>query len=307
MQKKSPYKLVANLTVFLSVIFLILYLVRNNQIKLPEILNVPFLVLSVVLVLMGFIAESIGIRIFLRDIPVELNLRESIIITGRYILSKYIPGKVGVLVGKASYLSSFAGTSPLISFQRIFLFQILTVLSSFMVSVIPLYAFLGSGTDNLILFFLTIAVLFIIMLQKSTQEYFLKMAGRIIKKDLGNYIHYNVVLKTLFFLMLSFILWSAGFLFLALSTGLKLNPVAGFLFPVAALAGVVVLIAPGGIGVREGIIAAGLVFYGQSDQTAIGLSTISRIWFLSGELLIFVVAGILSLNKDDKPEVSIKQ
>jgi uncharacterized membrane protein YbhN (UPF0104 family) len=52
---------------------------------------------------------------------------------------------------------------------------------------------------------------------------------------------------------------------------------------------------PGGLGVREGIIVLVLTATGLDVKVATTISVISRIWFISGEIFIFLMA-ILSKN-----------
>ena len=104
-----------------------------------------------------------------------------------------------------------------------------------------------------------------------------------------------VVFLSIITLMSCWISWSLGFYFLTVSLGFSLPVNIGFLFTFAALAGILALISPGGLGVREGVIAAGLIFYGMSNEQAFSLSAFSRIWYLGGELFIFYIVNIYLL------------
>jgi len=55
--------------------------------------------------------------------------------------------------------------------------------------------------------------------------------------------------------------------------------------------------ASGGIGVREGIITAYLVMSGVELELATTISVLSRIWFVLGEIFIFMLALVLNVRK----------
>jgi uncharacterized membrane protein YbhN (UPF0104 family) len=62
----------------------------------------------------------------------------------------------------------------------------------------------------------------------------------------------------------------------------------GVLFPMSSIIGIIVLIAPGGLAVREGFLILGLSFLGVATKEATAVAFISRLWFLVGESLFFI-------------------
>ncbi len=88
--------------------------------------------------------------------------------------------------------------------------------------------------------------------------------------------------------------WGIGFYLLAIGISDQVFPFSTiFCFPLAATVGIVFLFAPGGLGIREGIIAGYLALLNIPLPEAITVSAASRLWFLMGELFIFL-AGYLS-------------
>ena len=70
------------------------------------------------------------------------------------------------------------------------------------------------------------------------------------------------------------------------------NPVplgVGFGFPLTITLGVFAAFAPGGIGVREGVMVGYLALAGIPPHAAAAISIAARIWFILGELFMFVV------------------
>ena len=100
------------------------------------------------------------------------------------------------------------------------------------------------------------------------------------------------VLKTLPYF--SFYWLSMGFAFFLLIKALHPDPssisiATSLCFPLVATLGIMALIAPGGIGVREGLIVGYLVLTGIETTDATTISVASRLWFLVGECFIFIL------------------
>jgi uncharacterized membrane protein YbhN (UPF0104 family) len=94
--------------------------------------------------------------------------------------------------------------------------------------------------------------------------------------------------------------WTLGFYFFGLSIEDSFSLNLAFVFPISVVYGVLAIIMPGGIGVREGIITAYLVMSGVELELATTISVLSRLWFVLGEIFIFLLAFILNIRKQDK-------
>jgi uncharacterized membrane protein YbhN (UPF0104 family) len=93
--------------------------------------------------------------------------------------------------------------------------------------------------------------------------------------------------------------WSAGFylLIVALHTG-DLSPMSGLAFPLATALGILALPLPGGIGLREGVLAGVLVAAGLAGSHATTYAVVARLWFLLGEAFMFGVGWIAHRGRD---------
>jgi hypothetical protein len=90
------------------------------------------------------------------------------------------------------------------------------------------------------------------------------------------------------------LLWGGGFFLLCAGLSDQMFPFSTlFCFPLATTLGILILFAPGGLGIREGVIVGYLTLLGIALPEAITLSAASRLWFLIGEFFVFV-AGYLS-------------
>lgn len=297
MNRQNKFKVISNVVVLLSIVFLVIYLIRNEQLVFLEIKNYYFLLFSGIFLLSGFLADGMSVMVFLNRNSIKISYKQSLIITGKFILAKYIPGKLGIIIGKASYIKENTDISTGEAIQKMFMYQVLAILSALLISIIPLYTFLGKSSDYFLWIILLVCIFIITFAQKKVQVFFLTSFEKIFKKNMGSPMNPGNVIITIFMIMSIWFCWSVGFYFLAKSVGFNVTLNIGFLFPLASLAGILALISPGGIGIREGVITAGLIFYGMQNDSAISLSAFSRIWFLVAELLVFVFALILSIKK----------
>jgi uncharacterized membrane protein YbhN (UPF0104 family) len=89
-------------------------------------------------------------------------------------------------------------------------------------------------------------------------------------------------------------MWMIAFYFFVLSFHVEFSIGVIFCWPLGISLGVLSLITPGGIGVREGIVTGFMVLTGMPVETATTIAVISRLWFISGEVFIFVLSFFLN-------------
>jgi uncharacterized membrane protein YbhN (UPF0104 family) len=66
----------------------------------------------------------------------------------------------------------------------------------------------------------------------------------------------------------------------------------GFGFPLAGTLGIMTLISPGGLGTREAVLVGYLNLAGIPVVDATTIAVASRLWFLGGEIFIFILGWI---------------
>ena len=92
------------------------------------------------------------------------------------------------------------------------------------------------------------------------------------------------------FFFFTWIFWCIGFYFFVSSiVDDVIFPYIGLGFSLATTLGVVAVIAPGGIGVREGVLVGFLTLSGMTVENATTVSVASRLWYLCGEIFIFLL------------------
>ncbi len=295
-------KIFLNILLYLSFIFLFIYLYVKDLLIIPELLYPAYFFLSLVLVLAGFsISAKAWQTITKSEIP-DVSYKDSFVSTGKFIFSKYIPGKLWVIIGKAAYLKERYAKSFINLTSFSFFYQLISLFSATVVSIGVVYFFDKTW------FWLLVAVLccflvFFTVLYKPALRVVSRLLGFVFRKDIRLPVVQKRVTFKVFLLSLSnWIIWSISFYFFLLST-LPADYVSlamGFLFPVSAVAGIIVVIAPGGLGIREGLLVIGLTSFGIQPKEAAAVAFISRLWFLAGEFLFFIIAALLTVkNRPD--------
>lgn len=214
------------------------------------------------------------------------------------VFAKYIPGKIWSSLGRASLVAQFG-----IPLQHAILIsihlQILFISSGLILGFIGLALSGKYGLANLGMYSMAVVLSVVIILPKFRKLLY-KTVGKLFKGDieplaLGAF----PLLNIMFLFLVQWGFWSLGFYFLSRALVQREIPVLSisFAFPLSVCLGILSLISPGGIGVREGVLvgALGIMGLSLSDSTTIAL--VARIWFLIGEVSIFLKAVIVKKMK----------
>lgn len=290
--------------IYISIIFLTIFLIKTDHLKIPEITSFPYLFTSLFLLLTGFLFWGISWGVTLNKYDYNIKLLDGIISCGLSIFGKYIPGKVWTIIGRSGYINKKYSYSQkdlsIISLTAQFI-ELWTGLS---LGTIGLFLFGGIklyGIPVLILWCILTLVIFTNLPHKLTE----KLIYKIFKKEFKiPYISISKSYKVIFFYILTWLFWSAGFYFLIksiyITSSIDLNIIIGLGFPIATTLGIMAIIFPGGLGVREGLLVMYLTLSGFNNKDALVISATSRLWFLSGEIFIFVIGFILDKKYNKK-------
>ena len=288
-----------SLFVYVSLAFLIYYLYRNQLLVMPAIKSLNLLLLSFLLLFAGYFSNVLTWHLSIRKAGIgSTDFRSALISMGLSIFGKYMPGKVWVVLGRAAYISQTGG----------FGVKKLSVLS-LNVQFTMIWCGLITGATGLIIVggwdkygFLSLAGITVLSLLVFS-DYFNRMlaftAEKILKREVRiPRVGFRDTLEILPVYFLHWLVWSASFYFFCLSVSdSTFGPIAGLALPLAASLGIIVLIAPGGLGIREGIIVAYLQLLGLDLIEATSISVASRLWFLIGEIFFFLLALVLKQKK----------
>jgi len=280
--------------IYISILILCLILYQIDYLRFPAIHSIPTLVLSFLFLFAGFLVQAYSWRKTLAYGHCKTSFKDSLISIGSTIFSKYIPGKVWVIVGRAAYISSIKkeGLSKLtiisLNAQLITLWTglVFGLSGLIMQNDLKLWGLLG-----IIFFFLLTPIIFTPFFHK----FLLKIFYTIFKKEIElSALSYQKVLLLLPWYGAYWFLWTTGFYLMVTSfSSSHVDAWVALAFPLASTLGIISVFAPGGLGVREGIMVGYILLSDLSLQEASVIAVIARLWFLLGEIAIFLFALLL--------------
>ncbi|WP_295886979.1 lysylphosphatidylglycerol synthase domain-containing protein [uncultured Thiohalocapsa sp.] len=288
----------STLLVYLSLLFLVVWALQADYLRAYNIADPRALFASLGLVLAGFLlAAAAWWRLLaLHGLPVSLRL--SLASVGVTIFAKYIPGKVWLIVGRAGYLAERSAyrLAPLsLASLRA---QLLTLWIGVPLGALTFMFVVDASWRELAWLAIGLWALLAWLLRfdvagrsASWLQNRLRLEGPDIELRMS-----GLVRIAPWFLGV-WVCWAAGFAMLAAAfTGGAPRLDDGLAFVLATTLGVVAVIAPGGLGVREGLLIALLVMLGRPAELAITLSVVARLWFLAGEAMLFF-AGLVAAGR----------
>jgi glycosyltransferase 2 family protein len=279
--------------VYLSLLFLAVALYNADYLKIPQLFSLPILVLSFIFLFAGFINSAISWKQILNKSRYSIRLGECIAGTGLSIFGKYIPGKIWMVMGRAAYITK-KNQLPLGILSAISLkAQLIALWTGLIFGMVGLFLLDGLHLWAWLILCLWVCFTVVIFSQfiHAKGEHLLRI---LFKKDIKvPKLTFKSIISLTPWFFLNWALWSIGFY--ALVASITANDVpwsVGLGFPLAATLGIMSLITPGGIGAREGLIVGYLGLAGLSIADAATIAVASRLWFLLGELFIFIAGWI---------------
>lgn len=215
------------------------------------------------------------------------------------ILGKYIPGKVFMLAARIPGYEKEG-----IPMRKVtvcfFLENICTLLGAAFLFLISLFFFPNDLLKDYMWLTIGFIVIFFICINPKIINFFLRILGKLMKKDdMEIPFTYRQMIQVVLLFILNWLIVGIGFYMLVCS----IYPVpvsqmlyAGGIFGLSAIIGILSIFAPSGIGVREGILVAGLILIMPSEYAVI-ISIISRLWATIAELILILIAYIVQRIK----------
>ena len=275
--------------IYVSLVFLVVMLIRSDYLVIPEIVNLPALFISVVLLFGAFFVLCYRWFVLLKRIKLPVRLTDAIVSVGLAIFAKYIPGKLLMVIGKVGHIKENYEYRNDVLLTASFNDQLLAIWTGLLVGILSfLYI------QSILLLLITLGIWFVFSLSIFTNLFhiFLRnMIQRFTKREFNiEIIRIGDALFIMPWYILYWLLVGTGFFFLFQSVYDSRLPLFVIsVFPLSVVIGIVSIISPGGIGVREAVLAA--FFISQfNTEVSVTMSGISRIWFLCGEFTLFAFA-----------------
>ena len=274
--------------ILLSIVFLVIALYKADFLTVPEIHSKSDIALSFFFLFLGFAADSFSWYMILKHSTYDVRFRVCLAGTGLSIFGKYIPGKIWMIVGRASYAAEHSpyqiSKLSLVSLNA----QFITLWIGLVLGGAGLFIFNGFGFCSGGVLFLW-GVLTVIIFSRIVHNTAEKLVRVILRRRVTfPALRFVSTVSVMPWFALIWIFFSFGFYFLVRGLSLISVPYAvGLGFPLAGTLGIMAIIFPGGIGVREGIMMGYLTLFGIPLAEATAISIAARLWFCLGELFIF--------------------
>ncbi len=281
------------LLLYLSIPFILYFLYKIDYLHIKNMhFNFLWLSLSIIFLWGGFVFSAISWRYALYFHNIRIPVKIALISHGLAVFAKYIPGKIWVILGRASYLSQKGHKLQETSFISL-KEQLLFIMVGLLISFYPALRYFKTGyLSVLVIITLTALLLFL------TNPWFHSLAEKIAafilkKKILLPRLTSSLTFRLSGYIILYWALWMLGFYCLLNSIKGNNSFLMAFAFPFSACYGLLALFTPGGIGVREGFMVAFLTMAGIDMATAVTFSILARLWFMTGEIFIFLLSILL--------------
>jgi len=280
--------------VYVSVLFLIFALWKADYLIVPKIDSYFFLAASVVFLIAGYLTKSFVWTQTLKFKNYPVRFQSGITSVGLAELGKYIPGKLWIILGRAGYISEKYSYKLKDTSYVSFYTQIITIWTGLLIGAVG-FLFIPVPSKWAAVFVTGFVLLSLILFIPLLQAFFLQFINKIFNKNFDlPVVSVNELIRLVPLFLFDWLVRITGFALLltALSPDFfELIFLPGY--PLSITLGILAVIAPGGLGVREGVLVFWLHSGGLSVEEATTISLVTRLWMLTGELFIFVLALLL--------------
>lgn len=270
-----------------------LYLWRSDFAPEVQLVSVPLIVAASLVQLLAFSMRAWLLRDMLQRFGITLSYSCSVSCVFKPILSKYIPGKVWLLVSTAGLLDKYG-----VPFGRasaiLAVFQVTLAVSGLIFGALALLAFQLPGfseAQQLLLVCLSLVLLALLLGSKKCLH-FAQSRIPTLKKWLPAQDNFPSLSAPAFYSVLHWLVIGLAFTFFLLSVDVDAGWYPVLFQPLAINLGVIAVVVPGGLGVREGAMAAYLTLANISLSYGLSLAVAARIWFFAGEVIAFFIGLI---------------
>ena len=281
---------------YISLGFLIFALVKADFLVIPTFHRPWALLVSFLFLFIGIISDAWSWKAILNSSNFKVDYKSAYVSSGMSIFTKYIPGKIWVILGRATFIAEKYNYKNVETSTASLQGQLLSLWCGTLMALISL---IGFNIPAIKMWLIALILFFILLSLMLFHKGFLNISSKILSKILSKEITLPNIkgrekLKTIPYFMGIWLFWSLGFYFLICSVYQDTLPFnAGFSFALGGTLGIIAIFAPGGLGIREGAFIAYLSALGLDIQDATTISISSRLWFLTGEILFFSSAFLL--------------
>ena len=228
--------------VYLSFIFLIYYFYKQGFLVLEGLkFNVPRLVLSILVLWAGFIVQALSWRNALKIYSHQISISSAIHSHGFPVFTKYIPGKIWTILGRASYAMPSKESFKEFTFISL-KEQLIYVWTGLLISIIPLIVFYG-----ITIYPLLVALLFIVftlvIFNRWFHDFSLAAFKFLFKRELElPFLGFRNSVSIFFYNLVLWLIWMLAFYLLVGSAYSEIPASAALIFPLSVTLGLLAIL-----------------------------------------------------------------
>lgn len=277
-----------NALIYIGLIFLVVYLYQYDYLSIAALqVNPVKLVASTLLLWMGFLSSALSWQRALKIHGIVIPYKSALSSHGLSVFAKFIPGKIWVILGRASKVSLEGHSLKMTSFVSL-KEQLVYIWLGLLLSLAIIFG--PTGTHGLIALVLVLIIGLTLFnfsgWLRRLAEYLFQLIFK--REFIIPPVTFTEALPMTRIILLYWALWSSGFYLFVSAISPSISPLIAFVFPLSVTLGLIAVIVPGGLGVREGIITLGLTTFGVPIELATTIAIAARLWFTSGEVFIFL-------------------
>jgi len=287
-------KIAFRILTYLSLAFLVYYLYRFDYFSVGAVKYTwSLLILATAFLWFGFVMSTVSWWRALGVHGIHVSKRLALVSHGLSIFAKYIPGKVWVILGRASFVAMDKHSvkdASFISLKE----QLVYVWLGLLLGIGPMLYYYPLNSFVLLVLLLTVFFTFFLY-SRAFHRLVIRILSFVFRKELEvPLVTIREVLPMILYVLLYWLIWMLAFYLFVDASGTSFSFSVVFSWPLGISLGVLALITPGGIGVREGIMTGFMVMTGMPLESATTIAVLSRLWFISGEVFIFLLALFLN-------------
>ncbi len=295
-KKNNNLRIKNYVSLFFNILILLsffLFSISLHKLGLPKILVRDWLdiLISFGFMVGAYLLLSYGWKKVLESHNIIIEYKKAFISETLSVLGKYIPGRLWPILGQAFYIGKLGYSYSKLTMLSL-RYQVFSIWSALAISSLSLCYF---NTKFLFLWGAVIFILSILLFYKKLHFFILRLVKKVLKRDNLEIPLLTVSESKLIFIIFfsAWISWTIAFWFLCLSFDYNITFFAAFIFPAAVNIGILAVVVPAGLGIREGVIISFLVLIGLSTKEAISAAIMARYWYMAGELVMFLCGYIL--------------
>lgn len=266
--------------------------------------NLFYLILSIGFFITGSLATGYAWQLALRLLGSNMTYWQSIRVIAISLFGKYLPGKVWAFGGRV-LLSKQYGVGEAESSTALLIETVGLTFAAFAVFLCSIGFYRSTTLPTQVYWSFLLIPLGLILMHPKTLKIILRLLARLTKHSIKvPNLSYTNLAKLYAYYLLLWIIHSLGFFLLTASIFPAsyniILPLIGA-YSISWILGFLVLISPGGLGVREGLLAFFLKFVIPTPIAAL-MAIVSRIWITIGEILFLIISLIIKEEKSDKKQ-----